>query len=508
MTCATRWLVVLAVVSVSAQAGEPWLILPPRPGHVVVDQTSTLPSSTLAELDAIGARIDRSGVGQLGVLVLRTTSGVAPRIFATHVFNHWGIGHETRDDGVFVMLALDDRKAELVVGTSDPLSRAVTDAIMQGDIVANMKRNDPAAAVLAAATSIERELSASAGSAPLPAVPVQADERLGPYVRLDRAFPDFTPRHWLIDLSETMSASERAQLEVESAGVYGEGKGRVVLLHVATAASWPTLDDLAETLERQLGASGRPLAIVASNSTNHDAVILLPRRLRTSEWESSKLTEAIDDMRRQDSAAAALELGARFAAQALRTGIPPRPMGEALRAAYERFTSIIWGGFGVFGALGLFVLKRWNRSRSRSCDRCGQPRERLCEDADDQHLSEGRRAEEALGSVDYDVWWCARCNDPLILRYAALFSGHRACIKCGFKTATSTSTTIVQATEHSGGEVQLTTRCNNCSHSSTSTHFTSALPSSTSSSSDWSSSSSSSSYDGGSSSGGGSSGSW
>lgn len=508
MTCAARWLTVVALLSVPhAFADEPWLILPPSAGHFAVDLTSTLPGSTLSELDAIGGRIDRAGAGQLGVLVLRTTSGVAPRIFATHVFNHWGIGHQARNDGVFVMVALDDRKAELVVGKSNPLSREVTDAIMRDDIVSNMKRKDPAGAVVAAAKSIERALG---GSSPQPVaaleVAVAAPDQLGPFVRGERAFPDFTPRRFVIDLPEVMSASDRAQLEIESAALYGEGKGRLVFLHVATAATWPSLEDGAEVLERQLGVAGGPVAIVAFNSANNVAVLRLGARGPRERWEERQVSEALTRMQAATSPLEALSVGGQFAAQALRTGIPPRPVSAVLEQAFEQFKVQISVVLALFSGLGVFLFKRWNRTRSRSCATCGQPRERLSEHADDAHLSTGQREEENLGSIDYDVWWCGRCNDPLVISYSAFFSRYRSCRKCTFKTATSSSTTLRYATEYSEGEVEVTTRCSHCGDVSVSTHYTARLEPSSSSSD--SSSSSSSSYDGGFSSGDGSSGSW
>lgn len=499
--------VLVALASSLVSAADPWALPPPPRGQFALDRTSTLKGATLAELDRLASEIDDSGFGQLGVVVLKTTSGVQPRTFATNLFNHWGIGHGLRNDGVLIMLAMEDRKAELVVGSSNPLDQATTDRIMADDIVANMKKRDPDSAVLAAARAVQAALAARAQTvlpSQGPASP-HVDDALGRYVRKETAFPDFTPRRWVIDLSESLSASERSRLEVLSAEVYGAGKGRLVFLVFATGASWPTLRQLAQTLDRQLLGS-TPLGLVVYNATTKEASIRLPAALTVGAWEGNQVAAAESVMRSAPDATTALEGAGSFAANALLHGVPPRPMNDVLREAFERFSLFIWSGFGGAGVLGLVFFRRWNRSRSRSCERCSQPRERLGEAADDRHLSSGQQTEESLGSVDYDVWWCGRCNDPLVLRYAAFFSRYGSCPSCRFKTATSTSTTLRHATEYSEGSVEVTTTCTNCNHRSTSTHTTARLSSSSDSSS--SSSSSSSSWGGGSSSGGGSSGSW
>lgn len=500
----------VAVLSSSGFAAEPWALAPPPKGHFTLDLTSTLDPGTVASLDAIAEAIDQTGFGQLGVVVVETTSGVPPRTFATNLFNHWGIGHGVRNDGVLILLALKDRKAELVVGSSNPLSQAETDVIMARDIVANMKRSDPNGAVKAAAKAVQAGLAGNAHAllpAQGPASP-QVDAVLAPYVRKEKAFPDFTPRRWVIDLADALSPSQRSQLEVLSAEVYGAGKGRLVFLLVSSSASWPSLRQLTQALEGQLGPS--QLGIVAFNAETKEASVELPDALTRTAWERNQLAAVQASMREASTGLQALERGGAFAAQALQHGIPPRPMNDVLKEAFERFATLFWGGLGGLALLGTYLLRRWNRLRARGCERCGQPRERLGETADDAHLSSGQRTEESLGSVDYDVWWCARCNDPLVLRYATFFSRYRGCPSCQFKTARSSSNTLSYATESSEGLVEVTTTCNNCNHRSSTTHTTARL--SSTSSSDWSSSSSSSSSDsswgGGSSSGGGSSGSW
>lgn len=489
-------------------------IAPPTAGHFVVDTTGTLRRDTLEALDAIGATINASDFGQLGVAVVHTTSGAAPREFATALFNHWGIGNAGRDDGVLLFLALDDRKAELVVGSSTPLPQFVTDRIMRDDIVANMKRKDPDAAMLTAARSVQQALAAASPTVVVPSqapVAPDVDEALASYVRKERAFPDRTPRQWVFDLAGTLSASERAQLEVLSAGLYGEGKGRLVFLHVRRSGSWPSLSQLVDALGAQLRA-GTPLAIVALDSAHDDAILEVPPEYLRGAWELQQVSHVLEQMERPGSAIERLLAGGAIVDEALRWRLPSRPIGDVVSEGVRRLGAFLWGGLAAL-VLGLLLwLRRWNRNRPRICETCSQPRERLSDELEDAHLSSGQQKEESLGSVDYDVWRCGRCDDTLVLRYGAFFSSYGTCSSCNFKTAQSSSRTLRHATEYSGGLVEVTERCSHCAHVHTYQRTTARITRSSSSSSrsSWSSSSSrsSSSYGGGRSSGGGSSGSW
>ena len=505
---------VLSLLALPVFAEAPTLA-PPTAGHFVVDATGTLRRETLDALDAVGATINASDFGQLGVVVVHTTSGAVPREFATSLFNFWGIGNAGRNDGVLLFLALDDRKAEIVVGSSTPLSQFVTDRIMRDDIIANMKRKDPDAALLAAARSVQQALAQASPTVVVPSqapVAQEVDELLASLVRREKPFPDRTPRQWVIDLAGTLSASERAQLEVLGAGLYGEGKGRLVFLHVRRTGSWPSLSSLVDALQSQLRL-GTPLAIVALDSAHDDAIITVPPAYLPGGWELQQVSHTLQQMEQPGSALDRLLLGGTVADQALRFKIPSRPIGDVVRDGVRRLGAFLWAGLAALVVGLLLGLRRWNRNRVRICETCSQPRERLSDELEDQHLSSGQQKEESLGSVDYDVWCCGRCNDTLVLRYGAFFSSYGTCASCNFKTSQSSSTTLRHATEYSGGLVEVTERCSNCSHVRTYQRTTARITrsSSSSSSSSWSSSrssSSSSSYGGGRSSGGGSSGSW
>ena len=114
----------------------------------------------------------------------------------------------------------------------------------------------------------------------------------------------------------------------------------------------------------------------------------------------------------------------------------------------------------------------------------------------DAHLAGAEKAEEGVGSVDYDVWVC-RCGQTQKVRYGALFTPYKTCKGCQAKTLKVDTTTLVSATTSSEGRARVDERCANCSYSNT---YERSIPRVRESSS--------SSSSRGSSSGRGSSGSW
>ncbi len=121
----------------------------PAQGTWAVDTTGTLSPETLAAVNRLSTNLDASGQGQLAVAMVDSTEGVQPRSFATDLFNRWAIGHEDRDDGVLLFIAMTDRKVEIVLGdgvdTAGDLQRS--DAVMER-ITPLLKAGDPNGAVI------------------------------------------------------------------------------------------------------------------------------------------------------------------------------------------------------------------------------------------------------------------------------------------------------------------------------------------------------------------------
>ena len=522
--------IALAVLlSASVSFAADWDITPPPRGQWALDRTGKVSASTLATLNHLASALDLSGAGQLGVLVTDTTRGHNPRDFATGVFNSWGVGHSGSNDGILLFVAVTDRKSEIILGDGSKVSRSQTDVVMRDDLVANMKRGDLDGALLAAARSLDGLMRRTSGSAPAPntsdntglgpdAYVTPAVERpsvdaaLNAYAEGNKPFPEHSPRSWVIDLSDALTPSERARLDVAASDIYSDDKGRTFFLVMKSKANSPGIDELVARLVSQVSPLSRlPTAVIAFDLTGWRAKLYVPEPLIHNMWEYEQRAQAEKALNGLDSGDKVDRLvnAQKFAQAALLSKIPPRPMGEALQRGLDKHSTELMFGAGGFFLIGVIGLRRWNRKRVRTCEHCSSARQLLGEQAEDKHLGSSQLTEESIGSVDYDVWWCGRCKDVLVLRYGAFFSSYSSCPQCSAKTRSSNTTTLSHASEYSGGLQQVDERCANCSYTNSYTRTTARL--SSSSSSDWSSSSSSSSsssFGGGSSSGGGSSGSW
>lgn len=113
------------------------------------------------------------------------------------------------------------------------------------------------------------------------------------------------------------------------------------------------------------------------------------------------------------------------------------------------------GAAGIGGASYL-------RHRKRKCANCGLQMQRLDEKGDDVYLDSGRRMEEVLGSVDYDVWRCDGCGNHQVLPYGTFLSSMQQCPSCRYKTVVVTKQVLESATYTSEGREQVNKRCKHC----------------------------------------------
>lgn len=381
-----RTLRLVALVGVACVLGvavcaalDPASIPSPRPAGWVVDQANVLSAVDIAEINRLGDAVHARDGAEMAVVVVSTIGGGDHRAWATRLFNRWGIGDRTRNNGLLIFVAVDDRAAEIVLGDGLDSSEGVSksDRVMRDDMVPRFRAGDNAGAVLAGARACAREFFRASAPAASPVV-----------------------------------APDPETLAVEAP---------------ARPAPAP-----------------RPVA--------------------------------------------------------------PRPEQSAVsrnRSTGAGTTFVVLGGVGVLVVGGIGAAIAAVASRPRRCGRCSMTMQKLDEVADDQHLTEGERLEEKIGSVDYSIWMCPGCSAIEKVRSGRWFTRYSRCPGCGQVTATEVSSTLQHATEWSQGLVQIREHCEHCGRTHTFQRSTPRVRRSSSSSGR-----SSSGFGGGRSSGGGSSGKW
>lgn len=143
------------------------------------------------------------------------------------------------------------------------------------------------------------------------------------------------------------------------------------------------------------------------------------------------------------------------------------PRAAAGRRVPDEQRGGVWGW--IIGALmavvGIGSAIAYAIARPRRCPQGHGPMRRLSESADDAHLDTGQRLEENIGSVDYDVWTCARCDAVRVIPRRKWFSGYENCPKCKRRTVRRTTRQIVAPTYSSAGRREVALACRNCRYS-------------------------------------------
>lgn len=120
-------LALLALVFSLGLAGPVWAVdYPPLTGRVV-DPTNTLPADTRAALETKLADLESKSGIQLVVAVVPSLQGQEIEPYANGLFRAWKLGEKTKNNGVLLLVAPNERRVRIEVGYG--LEATLTDAL-------------------------------------------------------------------------------------------------------------------------------------------------------------------------------------------------------------------------------------------------------------------------------------------------------------------------------------------------------------------------------------------
>lgn len=140
--------IVLLAVPVAAQQ------YPAEPGDGVADMAGILNPADADSLRRILAALRTDAGVEVRVLTVQNiarygTNDPTPEAFATAVYNDWKLGYGQRQDGVLVMVSVDDRFARIELGDGAPTYQDVRmQSIMDTDMVPRFRTGDYGAGVM------------------------------------------------------------------------------------------------------------------------------------------------------------------------------------------------------------------------------------------------------------------------------------------------------------------------------------------------------------------------
>ncbi len=131
LALAVALLLTVVASGATAQDGRPYqstydVPARPSPPRLVNDFTGTLGAGERDALERKLVAYDDSTGSQVAVVIVSTTDGVAPVDYATEILRAWGVGRAGVDDGVVLLVAVDDR--EVFITTGYGAEGALTDA--------------------------------------------------------------------------------------------------------------------------------------------------------------------------------------------------------------------------------------------------------------------------------------------------------------------------------------------------------------------------------------------
>ena len=120
----------LSVFFVNAQKSIP----KPNPPRLVVDNAGLLSTADAEALERRLVAMDDSTSNQIAVVLVKTLNDEPIEEVANKTFREWGIGDKKKNNGVLLLIAVDDRKVRIEVGYG--LEGAIPD-ITCNDIIEN-----------------------------------------------------------------------------------------------------------------------------------------------------------------------------------------------------------------------------------------------------------------------------------------------------------------------------------------------------------------------------------
>jgi uncharacterized protein len=120
-------------------------VLPrPNPPRLVTDQAGVLSASEIQALEQKLVALDDSSSNQIAVVLIKTLNDRPIEEYATKLFREWGIGNKKTNNGVLLLVAVDDRKVRIEPGYG--LEGAIPDitasAIIRNEIGPSFKQQN------------------------------------------------------------------------------------------------------------------------------------------------------------------------------------------------------------------------------------------------------------------------------------------------------------------------------------------------------------------------------
>jgi uncharacterized protein len=156
-----------------------------EPRGYVNDFANVLDAGARTQIERYCADVERATRAQIAVVTIDTTGGTPIEDFANTLFRRWGVGQKESNEGVMLLLAVNDRRWRIEVGYG--LEPILPDAFVDDvgrEMRPSLRQNDFATAISAATAEIGARIAEAKGVTITRTLP-----RRGPPTAEDEGFP-------------------------------------------------------------------------------------------------------------------------------------------------------------------------------------------------------------------------------------------------------------------------------------------------------------------------------
>ena len=155
-------LLLASTVSARAQTGD--VPIPPYTGYVT-DVADVIGDERQAQLEGFLEQLKQKTGVQFAVLTMTSTAPEEPSTYKTRVFKAWGIGDKERDDGLLLLVAMEQRQArfETGYGLEGTLPDGWQSRMIRDLLVPRFRAGEPEEGITAAVLACAQRIGAEKG---------------------------------------------------------------------------------------------------------------------------------------------------------------------------------------------------------------------------------------------------------------------------------------------------------------------------------------------------------
>lgn len=129
---------------------------PKLSGGYVCNQDNILDKLTVEQINGHLSELEENDHYQVAVVCLRSIGDLVPKDFSTELAEFWGVGEKSRDNGLLILLVLDQRRIEFETGygTEMILTDILSKRIQQNEMLPYFRDNNYDSGMLAGVNAV------------------------------------------------------------------------------------------------------------------------------------------------------------------------------------------------------------------------------------------------------------------------------------------------------------------------------------------------------------------